>query len=163
MERLEILKKSAKRAANYIRQICRDAIACTTEHKLAVCLSVIRAVNDGDYSKVSALQSKCKELKHYNIVQGFDRTENFQKIKDLAVELMHLDVKERAEELRQQRANLPEETVEAKIKSIADQLRRMRPAGCSDISALTDGKGGFIRDPAAIAKNLNEYWQDTFD
>jgi hypothetical protein len=61
-EKLKILKDSAHRTTKFIRRICGEQVAETTEHKLATAMSFLRAVHVRDLRRAKGLQRKCVEL-----------------------------------------------------------------------------------------------------
>ena len=58
-DKFKLLKESVHRTAAFIRRKCQGQIAETTEHKLAVCMSFLRAIHARDYQRARSLQAKC--------------------------------------------------------------------------------------------------------
>ena len=161
-EKLRLFKESAHAASGYVRRRCKDMIASTTEHKLAVHLSFLRALHEADFTRARALQRRCSELSGVPIGEGMLEPTAFQNIKDKTVELMQTDIRERAEELKKIRNQLPEEIYEHRKRGIANTLKRMLPAGTSEMAAMINGEGKVITEAGDIAACLKDYWQDVF-
>ena len=152
-----------RRAAGIIRRTCDEEVASTKEHKLSVLLSFIKAIQDNELERARTLQKKCAALRQASVNEHTRFTDAFLKIKDMAVELMHISIKERAEELQRTKASLPEAVVEERKKGIAKSLKSLLPAGSKDIAAIQDADGNIWTNDADIADVLNQHWQKTFD
>ena len=83
-------------------------------------------------------------------------------MKDKTVELMQTSVRGRSEELKHIKDSLPEHVYAHRKKSIAETLRRMMPAGTSEIAAMKADTGRIVTSTTDLAKMLNEHWQDVF-
>lgn len=162
-EQLRLLKQSASNTAAYIRRKCRSEVADTKEHKLAAHLSFIKAVRQGNLDRARQIQCTVTELRGYQVDDGLEMTAGFGNILNRAEELMHMEVKERADELRQVRAQLPEHILEQRKRSIEIILRSMTPGGSSEIAAMMDASGRTTTDTGGIAGILNTHWQKTFE
>ena len=79
------------------------------------------------------------------------------------VELMQEDIRERTEELRQVKNNLPEYDIERRRRGIANKLKKMLPGGVSEISAMSDDSGEIVTAPEDSAGCLNNHWQRILD
>jgi hypothetical protein len=161
-DKLRIFKESTYATARYIRRKCTEEVANSTEHKLAIHMGFIKAIYASNFKRAKDLQQKCGGLEHVIVSKDAQVTEEFQRVKDRAVELMQIDVRERAEELRQIRANMPDDAYESKKKGIADSLRRMMPGGTAEVAALKSSSGVIVTKAEDIARVLNEYWQEVF-
>jgi hypothetical protein len=145
-DKLKLLKEGARQTSKYIRNKCRNAIAETKEHRLAVCLSFIRAVREGRFEKARNIQRNMKQLRDCEVFEGMERNISFERVLNLAEELMHMDIKERADELRKVREQLPEHEFELRKRRIENTLRSMTPGGSSEIMAMPDATGNIITD-----------------
>ena len=145
-----------------IRRACSDRVACTTEHKLAVCMSFIRAVHLQDLAKARHLQKKCRELREVHVGIGCEASVAFSQVKDATAELMQLNIKERADELKSAKQTLPMHAAEHQNKSIASLLHDMLPAGAGHIAAIQDQHGNIVQDVQQMADIINAHWQQTF-
>jgi hypothetical protein len=161
-EKLKIFKESIYATSRYIRRKCAKVMATSTEHKMAIHMGFIKAIYAGNFRRAKDLQSKCSELEHVVVNNDAKVSHGFQRVKDRAAELMQIDIRERTEELRQIRANLPDNAYANKKKSIADSLRKMMPGGTAEIGELKNSSGAIVTDAADIAKALNEHWQEVF-
>ena len=162
-EKLDIFKESAHVTTSYIRRICKDMEATSIEHRLSMCLSFIRAIYARNYDNARQLQRRCSDLVNVRIDDGTWCSEQFLAVKTQAVALMHADIQERTDELRQMRKNLPAYVIEQKKKGIACALKKMLPGGSSEISAMNDSSAGIVTSPAGIAECLNNHWQRVLD
>jgi len=162
-ERLGIFKESVHVTASYIRRICKDLEANTTEHKLAVCMSFIRAIYTGRFDEAGLLQKRCDVLTSVRIDNNTWFSDEFMAVKTQVVELMQEDIRERTEELRQVKNNLPEYDIERRRRGIANKLKKMLPGGVSEISAMSDDSGEIVTAPEDIAGCLNNHWQRILD
>ena len=142
---------------------CENQLACTTDHKLACCMSFIRAVYHGDLPKARVLQKRCRELQSLEVDAQLILSPPFAKLLDKVKEMMQLSIKERADELRQARTSLPQDKIDHEKKSIASLLRSMLPAGGCDLPALQQQDGGIVTDPLEMANEINSFWQQTFN
>ena len=97
-QKLSALKASFKDATRFVKDKCKDEMASTTQHKLSVCLSFIRAIRASTLDVASSLQNKYHRLKEVD-VERWNQGDAFQRIQDHAIELMSTSVKERTQEL----------------------------------------------------------------
>ena len=63
-ERFSLIKESAIAASKYIMRCCRGSVAKTAAHRLAGCLSFIKAINDRHTEQTAILQRGHKDLKN---------------------------------------------------------------------------------------------------
>ena len=84
-------------------------------------------------------------------------------VKTQVVELMQEDIRERTEELRQVKNNLPEYDIERGRRGIANMLKKMLPVGVPEISSMSDDSGEIVTAPEDIAGCLNNHWQHVLD
>ena len=162
-DKIKLLKQSAHRATAYIRRTCQHQIAGTKEHKLAVCMSFLRAVHSQDYQRARALQVKCAELGHLAVDGGLAQSADFMRIKDVIAEWMRSDIQERATELRQVRDSLPEAVYEQRKQGTLNKLKSMIPCASKDIAAMIRKDGSVAVETADIAQLLNDHWQEVFN
>ena len=135
----------------------KDALANTTEHKLAVCMTFIRAIYMCNYEKATSLQLKCSELTKVRVGHGTIFSQAFTAVKETTAELMRTDIWERYDELRRVQESLPEHMFDERKHGIALLLRRMLPGGIADIAVVIDSIGNVITDGADIADCLNSH------
>ena len=76
-DKLQLLKDSAHATSGYIQRRCKDKMASTTEHKLAMCMSFMKAIRCAEYKRVRSLQSKCRELEGIRINEDTQFSEDF--------------------------------------------------------------------------------------
>ena len=162
-DNLRIFKESSYAASGFIRRACAEAIAVTTEHKLAIHTSFMRCIHMGNFAAAIELQKKCDEIECGSIDTNTQFYEEFRRVKDRTVELMQTSVRERAVELKQVRGALPENIYETRKKSIMETLRKMTPGGTSEIAALKTSIGNIVTETWEIAAELNCHWQKVFE
>jgi hypothetical protein len=162
-EDLTILKMAIRKATKNIRAAEAESMANTTGHKLALTLSFIRLIEAGDYSKAKSLQTKYAKL-HCEVSAKTKTSREYLAIKNLAVELMHIDVDERIRELSSCRNGLAEETYKHRKNGIVTRLKKLIPAGPkAEIMIIKDKQGKYHTEASKIAALLSEHWQDVFD
>ena len=160
---LILLKLAIREAAKNIRCAEANKLASTTTHKLAITLSFIRAIEAGDYSKARSLQSKYDELRCPVSVKT-KTSKDYLNIKNLAVDLMHIDVKERTQELRACRSSLAKDIYDRRKNCIAARLKQLLPAGPkAEIGIIKDTQGNYHTEASEIAAVLSGHWQTVFD
>jgi len=162
MQKLSLLKKAAANAARHIRNLCADSIASCTSHRLACTMAFIKFVHDNDLEGAKAMQKKYVKLREVQVAANVKTSAAFIRIKDLAVELMQIDVKERAEGMQKLERSLPREQVQRKQTKIQSSLRRLTPGGSAEIGAVLREDGEIVTEVNAIADALNKHWQETF-
>jgi hypothetical protein len=108
VDELCLLKSAIREASNAVRAGSAQKIAETTAHKLALTLSFIRLVESGNYSKAKSLQARYGKL-CCGMSASTTRSAEFKDIKNHAVDLIHIDIDERARELNTMRHGLAEE------------------------------------------------------
>ena len=162
-EGLVLLKLAIREAATNIRSAEAHKLASTTAHKLAITLSFIRSIEAGDCVKARSLQRKYDELRC--LVSAETKTsKDYLGIKNLAVNLMHIDIDERIRELSACRNNMAEDIYDRRKKCIAARLKQLLPAGPkAEILIVKDGQGAYHTEAASIAAVLTGHWQTVFD
>lgn len=156
-EKLSIFKLSVHAASSYIRRLCKDVVASTNEHQLSLYINFIKAIHEGNFVKARDIQSNCQELARVRVCCNTCSSQEFMIVKEKAAELMQLDVRERADELKAAKNHLPKEIYERKKQSIASMMKRMLPGGSCEIAAMVDAKGLIVTDVPSIAACLNEH------
>ena len=112
-EALAILKEAIRDAADYIRHKNRRRLAETTSHKLACTIAFIRAVERQDTENAVKMQQTYARLQH-EITPQTSKSQWFAAVKDHAVELMRVDVRDRARELKQAQSSMPHEIYDSR-------------------------------------------------
>ena len=162
-DKLKLFKEGAQLTAKHIRNKCRHEIAETKEHRLAACLAFIRASREGRFEKARCIQRNMKQLRDCKVFEGMEGSASFKRVLDLAEELMHIDIKERADELRNVRDQLSEYEFELRKRRVETTLSSMTPGGSAEVMAMLDARGNVITDTGGIADILNQHWQKTFE
>ena len=86
-------------------------------------------------------------------------SDEFVAVKTQAIELMQTDIRERVDELRQVKNELPEYEFERRKKGIATKLKEVLPGGISEILAMSDANGDVVTATRDIADRLINHWQ----
>jgi hypothetical protein len=84
-------------------------------------------------------------------------------VKNLVVDWMRSDIKERAKELRHVRGHLPETIYEQRKRGILASLKSLVPGGSKEIAAMTREDETIATEAKDIASLLNMHWQQVFN
>ena len=162
-EMLSFLKTAIRKAAKYVQHRSRNALASTTAHKLALCMSFIRALDAGETPKAKKLQKMYHRLQSIDPETNWRSSTGYQHILDHIVELNQIAVKDRVLELKRVRNDLPQYVYEQRKRSILGALKRLAPGGASCLAAVKDQNGDICCDPQSIAAALCTHWQSVFN
>ena len=99
-------------AARLIRQPCQDSVVQIAAHRLATCLSSVKAIYDDNSDRAHMLQRKYRLLNKVCIDGETRPSKGFIEVKNHAVELMQLDVTQRANELKLVQSQLPQHEIQ---------------------------------------------------
>ena len=88
----------------------------------------------------------------------------FTELKNHIIELGHTSVKDRVEELKTVKRQLPDSVYQQRKQKILSLLCKLLLGQSSGIVAIRDpDTGEVVREPRDIAKCLTNYWQQSFD
>ena len=160
---LQNFKEAVHRATRYIQKIANKQEAKTTDDKIAVSTSFLRALYKSDWKRARALQPIYSRLSEVPLNASFATSAAFRELQDLILELGHTSTKERIDELKELRKYLPEHTYHNRKNNILTVLRRLMPGSSGNISAMKDPELNEIRtDEEGIAELLTKHWQNVF-
>ena len=126
---------------------------------MAITLSFIRSIESGDYNCARNLQAKYDELR-CAVTASTKTSREYLGIKNLAVELMRVDIDERIWEFIACGASLAEGIYDRRKKCIAARLKQLLPAGPKvEIMIMKDTNGNYHTEAALLSGN----WQTVFD
>ena len=163
-EALALLKMSIRKAAGSIRKKDAESVACTTAHKLAATLSFIRSIEAGDYKKAEHIQKRFTRLEQCKISSTTRSSREYLAVKNLAVEMMQVDLGDRIRELKACREQLTEDIYRRRKDAIAARLKKLIPAGPkTEIVIIKDNHGNYHNEAKEIAEILTLHWQTVFD
>ena len=132
------MQSSIKKASKYIRIKCKNAVATTVSHRLAVTLSFIRSLEGGNFSGAKQLQTVYHRLAQVNVDGNWKQSASYKDTLDHAADLMSTCVRERTKELRARQKELPESIYDQRKRRILSVLLRLAPGASSDIAAVRD-------------------------
>ena len=160
--KINLLKQAGRNASSFIKEKCQQEIAATTVHKLATTLAFMRAIREGDMQYAGRCQNRYPKLRSVKLDEGASASGEFLNIKEHAVELMQIDIKEKTEELKACEATSSRYALDSKRKSIQTRMSQMIPGKSLDIAAVMDERANIATGAEEIATALNKHWGQVF-
>ena len=150
--RLAVFKDSVRCACKYIKHVKHSQPAQTVQDKLSACVAFVRALHDHDLRAARKYQSIYPYLRSVDIDEEPLSSIAFTELKNHIIELGHTSVKDRVEELKTVKRQLPDSVYQQRKQNILSLLRKMLLGQSSGIVAIRDpDTGEVVREPRDIA------------